>query len=747
MTKFIKLTLLILLITGNLYASGASGGGTGGGSFSGTFNDLFPGTDDKVIVHNGTDWQTKSMADCDAAGGIIQYDTTTNNFSCHTLADSDLPALATHTDDSILVGSGTVWQLKTIPDCNTVNNNAIQYDTATNAFTCVTISVALDTSADFVWTGNHDFQGGVTKISSGGFMNFVGTTVVTPSEGDLWYDGSFFRASWGDATNEQFLHGDASDDKILIGDGTTYVEKALANCVGTDFLQYSTSTNVFTCGTGGGGGSNHNLFSTTHSDTTGAGTETRGDLIARNGSSQWARLAIGSANQVLHGGTDPTWSSITDADVPDTITISGANKVALTALAGGTNDDVLVSNGTDWIETQLPSCSASGEALNYNAGTNAWSCRTITTGGCTVHNLLDGSVHGDTAVHTAVLGDIIYVNSTPVYTSLAGNTTAIKKFLRQTGNGSVSAAPAWDTIVDGDVPDTITIDGTNNVSLASIAVGSDDTVLVSNGTIQQSKAVPDCDDSAGQHLNYDTATNAWSCGTTGTGAGSSNAAIHLFDEFLNGNSTSGSGYGNLGFACVVSGTAASCQQDAAGVATEAVNHPGVLSLDTGTSGTGRAILKPYQGTLMGQFIGGGAITLEYDIRVEDLSATGTQDYTLRAGFCDSNSTDCANGVYFEYDLSVDTHWRTKTAAASSRTATNTSITVAADTWVRLTMDINAAGSSVVFSIDGTPVKTETLTMPTLTVTPMLQIIESTGASPRFVYIDYFKFDETFTTPR
>jgi hypothetical protein len=33
--------------------------------------------------------------------------------------------------------------------------------------------------------------------------------------------------------------------------------------------------------------------------------------------------------------------------------------------------------------------------------------------------------------------------------------------------------------------------------------------------------LPDCDDAAGNHLNYDTATNAFSCGTSGSGSGAS----------------------------------------------------------------------------------------------------------------------------------------------------------------------------------------------------------------------------------
>jgi hypothetical protein len=44
-----------------------------------------------------------------------------------------------------------------------------------------------------------------------------------------------------------------------------------------------------------------------------------------------------------------------------------------------------------------------------------------------------------------LLGDIIYGSTAGTRLALAGNTTAVKQYLTQTGNGSVSAAPAWFT--------------------------------------------------------------------------------------------------------------------------------------------------------------------------------------------------------------------------------------------------------------------------------------------------------------
>lgn len=61
-------------------------------------------------------------------------------------------------------------------------------------------------------------------------------------------------------------------------------------------------------------GGNHNVLSATHSDTTGGGAEAQGDVLVRNGSSQWARLAVGGNNKALKSnGTTVTY---TTQDVP-----------------------------------------------------------------------------------------------------------------------------------------------------------------------------------------------------------------------------------------------------------------------------------------------------------------------------------------------------------------------------------------------------------------------------------------------
>jgi hypothetical protein len=66
------------------------------------------------------------------------------------------------------------------------------------------------------------------------------------------------------------------------------------------------------------------------------------------------------------------------------------------------------------------------------------------------------------------LGDLLYASAANTSTRLAGNTTAAKQFLVQTGTGTVSAAPIWAAIAVGDVP-TLNQSTTGNAATATSA--------------------------------------------------------------------------------------------------------------------------------------------------------------------------------------------------------------------------------------------------------------------------------------
>ena len=76
-------------------------------------------------------------------------------------------------------------------------------------------------------------------------------------------------------------------------------------------------------------------------------------------------------------------------------------------------------------------------AANIVAGT--WQATTI------------GSIYGGTGQSTYTLGDTLYSSAANTLSKLAGNITAVKQYLSQTGTGVVSNAPSWATIDGADV--------------------------------------------------------------------------------------------------------------------------------------------------------------------------------------------------------------------------------------------------------------------------------------------------------
>lgn len=82
---------------------------------------------------------------------------------------------------------------------------------------------------------------------------------------------------------------------------------------------------------------------------------------------------------------------------------------------------------------------------------------------------------GGDGLTSATLGDLRYGSGTNTLSTLPGNTTSTKKFLTQTGTGSVSAAPAWGTISYSDVsgtPAAILTGTTGSIGGSALAAGA-----------------------------------------------------------------------------------------------------------------------------------------------------------------------------------------------------------------------------------------------------------------------------------
>lgn len=252
-------------------------------------------------------------------------------------------------------------------------------------------------------------------------------------------------------------------------------------------LYYKNVSNVVTQFTGGGVTSFQTNLSglTPSTSTTGAvtlsgtlgatsggtsfSTYTTGDVIYSSASNTLAKLGIGTSGQVLTvsvGGV-PTWSTITGT---------------------GTVTSVNVSGGTTGLTASGGPITASG---------------TITLAGTLI------AVNGGTGITSYAQGEMLYANTSTTLDKVTANTTVNKRFLTQTGNGTVGLAPAWSTLTASDISGTLGIasGGTgqttagaafnalspitsigdliigNGVNSATrLAIGTNNYVLTSNGT-------------------------------------------------------------------------------------------------------------------------------------------------------------------------------------------------------------------------------------------------------------------------
>lgn len=159
-------------------------------------------------------------------------------------------------------------------------------------------------------------------------------------------------------------------------------------------------------------------------------------------------LTMGWAGQlaVPRGGTGN--STFT----PYSVICAGTNATgAFQNVSGvGASGEVLTSNGAGALPTWQ--ANASGTVTSISAGTGiTLTPNPITTTGSVALTVPVTEVLGGTNQTTYTLGDTLYASAANTLSKLAGNTTTAKQYLSQTGNGAVSAAPAWATIDGGDI--------------------------------------------------------------------------------------------------------------------------------------------------------------------------------------------------------------------------------------------------------------------------------------------------------
>jgi hypothetical protein len=191
------------------------------------------------------------------------------------------------------------------------------------------------------------------------------------------------------------------------------------------------------------------------------------------------------------------------------------------------------------------------------------------------------------------------------------------------------------------------------------------------------------------------------------------------------------------------------------------NQIGVHGYATGTVATNFA--QHLSSGVVTMYLGNGSWVFETSIILSNLS-TALERFRTIHGFATfvAQGTE-SDGVFFTYEeggifngTAASPNWQCVTVANSVRTLTTTSTpvtaaSVTASAWIKLRIEVNAAGTSVSFFVNGTLVATHTTNIPLGSNSRYLLvkqgIFKAIGTSNRAMYVDYLGYENIQTTPR
>ncbi len=166
------------------------------------------------------------------------------------------------------------------------------------------------------------------------------------------------------------------------------------------------------------------------------------------------------------------------------------------------------------------------------------------------------------------------------------------------------------------------------------------------------------------------------------------------------------------------------------------DHPGVVSMTTGTTAVGRVF---FISNAFGSYhIGANLTRIGTWMRTGPTLSDAVNRYTLRNGLFNitlPNVITTAAGFEYQDDQNGG-RWQAITHDGVE-TSTDTGVLVAADTWYKMEVEINAAGTSATFFIDDVLVATNVANIP---VAPLnlfynAHILKILGTTPRVCHMD------------
>lgn len=163
------------------------------------------------------------------------------------------------------------------------------------------------------------------------------------------------------------------------------------------------------------------------------------------------------------------------------ISLSGA--VAATNGGTGTTTvttgDLLYGSASNTWSKLAAGAAYKSLVMNGSGTTPEWNAVALNQAGAVSGAL--GETNGGTGQSTYAIGDLLYSSASNTLAKLAGNTTTTKKYLTQTGTGSVSDAPAWGTVSASDVSGLGTM-ATQNANNVAITGGTINGTVIGNSS-------------------------------------------------------------------------------------------------------------------------------------------------------------------------------------------------------------------------------------------------------------------------
>jgi hypothetical protein len=439
------------------------------------------------------------------------------------------------TDDGVMVGNGTGFDTKVIPDCDGATTDKVLYDSGLNVFTCGTDQGGAG-SADVDAVG--DCASGdcfTSAATSGNEMYFTGTdtgdgfeiklvgaasgadfTVTIPAETGTVCVGGTGAGCPAGAGDISDVYGCAAGDcdTLVASDGDELDFGAVnPNATNEGIILPQTTSCTGAPDTGA------ICYGTTFDEMCVYDGSTW-DCVALSGNAATATALASNptdcgANQfadAIDAAGDLTCNAITDADVPDSITVDAATALASdpSDCAANTFAQSIVANGNltcagivdadvpDGITISLASTATALAANPADCAANQVATTIAASGALTCVALTDAYIPDSITVDDATLA----ATATALAADPANCGTATHFAVGVTAAGVASC----EAIADADVPDDITID---LATLATTATTANDLAsgIITEGDLSEDSGTPlDEDvltyDSTGANFNW-----------------------------------------------------------------------------------------------------------------------------------------------------------------------------------------------------------------------------------------------------